>query len=157
MHHKGRASGRCGFSDQGTSTSDGWKFRRVGRHVLNVRLRCEGMAAEGRCMECYHFWIYDRWMFSGTKYVALLLFGHCVLTNNVPRRSSICVRFSRCVWYPAWCVRGRRRSFEPRVQRRQSTATSSTYVLHTQCCLSRADKCISVPENFAPAPVSTSH
>lgn len=61
-------SWRC-FSDQSSSARNGRELRRVGRHVLIVRLCGEGMATEGRCMELDSFWIYDRRVFGCSKCV----------------------------------------------------------------------------------------
>jgi hypothetical protein len=56
----------------------------VGRHVLDVRLRREGMAAEGRCLERNHLWIHDWWLLSCTQYVLSIFIGKLCLTPTAP-------------------------------------------------------------------------
>ena len=54
--------------NKSTSTGDGRQFRYLGWYVLNIRLRCQRLAAKGGRMECYYLWVHDRWLFGATEY-----------------------------------------------------------------------------------------
>jgi len=64
------------------------ELRRMGWHVLNLRLRRKRCTAKRRHVECHHFRVFDGWMSRRTKW------------------SKIGTRVSCSMWYSFECLRG---------------------------------------------------
>ena len=62
LRHVGRSYGRRPLRHQSPCARNGWQLRCLGRHVLDVRLCGQGLAAKGRHVECHHLRFHDWWM-----------------------------------------------------------------------------------------------
>lgn len=63
----GRTSDRFGVCYKSTSTSPRRELWDLGRTVLILRLRGEGVQAEGGSVECDHFGVLDGWKFGAAR------------------------------------------------------------------------------------------
>jgi hypothetical protein len=145
----GRTPHRRRLLHQSQSARDGWKLWRMGRHVLDFRLCNQGLAAEGGCLECYSFGVYDRWLFGCPKSVIRHSLCCSVLIHLSFRWPQICAWLCHCLRHSPRRLRRCRCPCITRIQRRQQTTNGTTYVSFYRPPSTRTHL-VTVPAGMAP-------